>query len=104
MFRICIWCGRPFEAQRKTAKFCGPRCRKAHNRAKRGGIRLSAVSEPPERVKASITEDDIARSVVQAKGSMAVFDSARKKGPKDMRPMCARLADGMADLFRGVGL
>ena len=35
---------------------------------------------------------------------MAVFDSGSRIGPKDMRPMCSRIADGMADLFGSVGL
>lgn len=101
---MCEWCGRAFEAKRKSARFCGDRCRKAHNRAEQGGIRLRGDSEPPKRIEKSLSEDDIALAVVQARGSMAVFDSARKLGPKDMRAMCAKLADGMSDLFGVVGL
>ena len=101
---MCAWCGRPFEAKTKRAQFCGAKCRKAHNRAERGGIRLTLPAEPPEVEKARVTEEDIASAVVQAKGSMAVFDSGSRIGPKDMRPMCSRIADGMADLFGSVGL
>ena len=104
MLKMCAWCGKPFEAKTKRAKFCKDSCRKAHNRAQRGGIRLSVPTEPPEVEKARVTEDDIAAAVVQAKGSMAVFDSGSRIGPKDMRPLCSRLADGIADLLGSVGL
>lgn len=104
MLRICEWCGRAFEAKTKRARFCGDACRKAHNRAVRGGVRLSLPDSPPDVEKPRVTEEEIAEAVVQAKGSMAVFDSGSKIGPKDMRPMCSRIAGGMADLFGSVGL
>lgn len=32
MTRTCSSCGRPFEAERSTAKYCGPTCRKRASR------------------------------------------------------------------------
>ena len=104
MLRMCAWCGKPFEAKTKRAKFCGDACRKAHNRAQRGGIRLSVPDDPASMPRPRMTEDDIASAVVQAKGAMATFDAGRAKAPKDLRPLCSKMADGMADLFGKVGL
>lgn len=103
MLRRCEWCGGEFEAKTKRARFCCDACRKSHNRAVRGGLRLPDM-RAPERVRPSIGEADVAEAVVQAKGAMAVFDAGRTKAPRDIRPLCSRLADGMADLFGGVGL
>lgn len=104
MQRRCAWCGRTFEAKTRRALYCGPTCRKAHNRAERGGMRLGIDQAPPEPVSARITEKDISRAVVVAKGALAVFDSGRDRAPRELRPLCARLADGLSDLLGGVGL
>lgn len=32
MEKICIVCGKPFEAKRSDAKFCGPTCRQRNKR------------------------------------------------------------------------
>ena len=62
MLRICEWCGRAFEAKTKRARFCGDACRKAHNRAVRGGVRLSLPDSPPDVEKPRVTEEDIVTS------------------------------------------
>ena len=104
MKRRCAWCGRTFEAKTRRAVYCGPTCRKAHNRAERGGMRLDVDQAPPEPVSGRITERDISSAVVAAKGALAVFDSGRDRAPRELRPLCARLADGLSELLGGVGL
>lgn len=104
MIKMCLWCGRPFEAKTKRGVFCSPKCRKAHNRAQRGGMRLSQPTEPPKKVHARICEDDVAAAVVQAKGAASVFDAGRRSAPKDVRALCSKLADGMYALFDSVGI
>ncbi len=101
---MCAWCGRPFEAKTKRAVFCGDRCRKAHNRAQRGGVRLRDDVAPADRPRARMTSDDVASAVVQAKGAMSAFDAGRTMAPRDLRPLCSKLAEGMFDLFGKVGL
>jgi hypothetical protein len=46
--RHCAQCGRPFEAQRPHAKYCGTTCRKRSNRA--GPPRI-AIAQPPATVE-----------------------------------------------------
>lgn len=67
-------------------------------------MRLSVPESPPEVDPPRVTAEDIAEAVVQARGSMAVFDSGSRVGPKDMRPLCSRIASGMSDLLGSVGL
>lgn len=43
MSRACVACGASFEAQRETARYCSPKCRK---RGSRGGL-TGVVVEPP---------------------------------------------------------
>ena len=104
VLRKCAWCGHVFEAKTKRAVYCGPRCRKAHNRAHRAGIRIGTADGDPPRVKSRMDEGDVAAAVVQAKGAMAAFDAGRARAPKELRPLCSVLADAMARMFEAVGL
>ena len=44
MLKACLSCGRPFEAQRSAAKFCGDTCRQRAKRA--GGLTVAPTATP----------------------------------------------------------
>lgn len=104
MLKKCAWCGSVFDAERSTARFCGGTCRQSWNRAKKGGMRLAPMVEPPEPPRRTITDNEIAAAVTQARGSAAALDAASARGPKDKRDLCAKLAAGITSLLGEVGL
>lgn len=104
MIKKCEWCGRAFECRNGNAKYCGDRCRKAHHRAWRGGVRLTPPSGPVEPSRVTLDEDAIASAVAQLHGLAALFDSATERGPKERVPLCAYLRDSINDVLLRVGL
>lgn len=85
MQKQCASCGRPFEAKRQAAKFCGDTCRK---RAQRGPAQLSAVPDvdPPEDpvggklTKATTAELEAAGRLESALGVAALTIAQRIDG------------------------
>jgi hypothetical protein len=64
----CQSCGRPFEAKRTAAKFCGDTCRKRAQRAPR-------ETEAPLTVMAPITAPPLVRTTRRALEEAGVVDS-----------------------------
>ncbi|WP_307740080.1 hypothetical protein [uncultured Parolsenella sp.] len=104
MIKRCEWCGRAFECRTSKAKYCGDRCRKAHQRAYRCGVRLMPPSGPVEPSRATIDDGAIASAVAQLHGLAALFDSATERGPKERVPLCAYLRDSISEALLRVGL
>ena len=104
MLRRCKWCGRTFEGKTKRANYCSERCRKAHNRAYRDGIRLKLPTDPPGEPDPSVSEADIARAVVGSRGMVAFFDSASVNGPENRRELCRHISVRFDAALREVGL
>lgn len=104
MIKRCEWCGRAFECRSSKAKFCGDRCRKAHQRAYRCGVRLAPPEGPVEAPGLKVDEGAIASAVAQLHGFAAMFDAATRRGPKDMVPLCAYLRDSISEALLRVGL
>ncbi|WP_417064466.1 hypothetical protein [Gordonibacter urolithinfaciens] len=95
----CLMCGRRFTAERSTARFCGPRCRKAWNRLHGGGAHVSvasAVDVPGP--------DSVAELAVRAHGVQAGFSAAAEAGVPSLRMMCRRVADGIGGTLEREGL
>lgn len=62
-FTDCLECGRAFQAQRKTAKFCSARCRQRHNRRHANtniGVEASTIRNALARIR-SLDDEDILR-------------------------------------------
>ena len=106
MLKKCLWCGRDFEAKTRRALFCSARCRVAHHRAVKDGLRLSPNGVPldEEPSRSPLTDDDIARAVLQARGSAAMLDAASARGPVDKRELCRFLSESINGALRKVGL
>lgn len=90
MQRPCAQCGKPFEAQRPTAKFCGGTCRK---RAQRGS---GGVPRVPAAIANAVGDDLI--SAVRAE----LVAAGRENSSLGMQAI--RLATRMAEFDTGSSL
>lgn len=100
----CEWCGREFEPKEtgRRARFCSSACRLRAHRDDAGTIDLGELPVPP--APRTVTDREIAGAVVQARGAQATFDAGRKCGPRALRPLCDRLAEGIGEVLGREGL
>lgn len=87
MQRTCVRCGKPFEAQRATAKYCGSSCR-----AMQSADGVASVSPIAEASQGLLEDDPIVVQVVReltasgrletAKGQYALAAARRLAGSK----------------------
>lgn len=99
MIKKCEVCGREFQAQRKTARFCSATCRSRSAR----GYEYHGELQPPMPT-ASMSEDEVLGVVQQA--HIAASDMSRAS-MMTSAPLCLRLkraAKKMEDALRGEGL
>ena len=103
MRTFCEWCGKPIEPKRRgrPPRFCSSACRIAAHRDESGSIALDAPVPPAPR---HVTEREIAGAVVQARGAQATFDAGSKAGPRPLRALCDRLAEGIGEVLGREGL
>ena len=104
MLKTCKWCGVTFDARTKRAEFCSSRCRVAHNRAIKSGIRVKMPDEPPSKVATRITEKEIASGVAQLRGLSSLFSAAADRGPENRRFLCRYISDSIISALSEVGL
>lgn len=102
----CRWCGGELPAATARRRYCSDACRQAAYRARKGGVRLrpEVDSSAPAHVRARLDDRDVAAAVVQARGAAATLDAAGRRGPRELRALCARLAGGILSLLEEVGL
>lgn len=100
----CEWCGREFEPRStgRRPRFCSEPCRKKSHRADERAIEAADLPVPP--APRTVTDREIAGAVVQARGAQATFDAGRKCGPRALRPLCDRLAEGIGEVLGREGL
>jgi len=99
VIKRCEVCGREFQAQRRTARFCSATCRSraARSHAFTGGIE---APDPSTRM----TMDEVGEIVQRA--HVAASDMSRAS-MLATSPLCLRLrraAKGIEDILRGEGL
>lgn len=104
MRRPCDWCGKEYDAQRATAKFCGATCRQ---RAKRGGE--PGPESNVDRVRVELEEAGVADSALagMALTLAATLDagrdtaSAKAAAVRELRAtLMAAKAEGVAPASR----
>lgn len=100
--RICARCGRVFDAKTggRLADYCSEACKSAAKRA-RNKTPITTDTEP---LKRTVTADDLAVAVVQARGAQCVFTAGRDHGPETLRAMSGRVADGIGRALDREGL
>ena len=100
----CEWCGKEFEPKGtgRRPRFCSSACRLRAHREESGAIALDAPPVPP--APRRVTDHEIAGAVVQARGAQATFDAGRKAGPRALRALCDRLAEGIGEVLGREGL
>ncbi|SRR6266536_283575 len=89
----CAACGKPFDAQRKTATYCGPACRKRKQR--RGAVEaLPSPVEVPSGSLADTVRDELrsAGQLNSALGAQAVRLAERMESPFDTGSAIAALS------------
>ena len=97
---FCIYCGIAFEAQRKTAAFCGGTCRQRFNRvAQRAGL-------PPlmGRGKAKERGPSVTQEITAINSAVNAF-TERHKGeylPDEVRDALRRAVEGLDDFVNPV--
>lgn len=105
MLRVrCGWCGREFDAQRSTARYCSQRCRNAHKYAYRHGLREGVWAPPPPPAPAPTGRGDLCRLVATLRGCAAELDGMGATGPTETRELCRRLARKVVEALGEVGL
>jgi hypothetical protein len=90
----CAACGKPFDAQRKTARYCGPACRK---RKQRRGAAIETLPPPVEVPSGSLADtvrDELtsAGRLNTALGAQAVRLAERMESPFDTGSAIAALS------------
>jgi hypothetical protein len=90
----CAACGRSFDAERKTAKYCGPTCRK---RKQRRGASVDALPAPPQPIAQSLADAvradlELAGRLDTALGRQAVQLAERMASPFDTGSAIAALS------------
>lgn len=102
LIKTCLYCGRKFEAKRKTKKYCSDKCRVYANNAilelKKGG---GSWDYP---TPTTVTQDSICQMIVTLKGDAAFFDGAAETGPEKYRTLCRAIADGVMSTCRELGV
>lgn len=102
----CICCGRTFEAQRKTAKYCSTKCRVEAKRARDNAKDLKAVAgvAPKPRVSPAKLERDAFNALMEIKSCAVTLDVAAANLPTGKRETYALFAQHISTLFKEVGL
>ncbi len=86
MMRACQVCGREFRAQRRSARFCSPCCRK---RAQRRRDESAVLPDAPPIVAPGAGA--LAYAVGDARRLADYFGRLSAAGPAPARPGCARV-------------
>ena len=94
MIKPCEECGRPFEAKRKTARFCSSNCRLKAHRASHPLV----PDAPPELPSASF--DDVADALDDARRVSNTFAQLAFTAPRKLRPRCARIGEAITAAIR----
>lgn len=100
----CGWCGTAFASRRADARYCCPKCKQAHWRAKRNGVRYTPAECPAEPEPVRVRDADVVGAVREIRCAVAVLDAGRLRADRDMRQLCGRIADGVDGVLREVGL
>lgn len=107
MQRTCARCGKPFEAQRSTAKYCGSTCRSAESlhpvapdaREEVAKALLGSITPPSPLVSRIEAELVAAGRLETAKGQMALELAAAYGSPFDNGSQKASLMRAVRDLL-----
>lgn len=71
MTRQCDVCGKPFEAKKPQARFCGATCRKRHSRGAGKAPAAPKTSPPPQPVASGVTPQSETHILVPQVGLIA---------------------------------
>lgn len=103
MIKLCQHCGREFEAQRSTARYCCDNCRVRAFRTRAGS--LYDGENAPAPVRADILQIEQVAQLVQNAHSAA--EDLSRASRMTAAPLCSKLeraAYGMEQSLRGEGL
>lgn len=89
MLRTCDFCGRRYEAKRKTSKYCCATCRKRANA--KAAIEERCVLSAPA-------------AIDQTRETMHLLDVLSVNGPDAYREICGHLSRSIADAMSELGL
>lgn len=95
MVKVCACCGRAFEAQRSTARFCSHKCRQRY-----WSIGRAVTNGAPPEVFVPESFDDVAEALDEARRVSNTLARLAVTGPRQLRPGCQRIADGIAALIK----
>ena len=107
MARTCAWCGKPFEAKRPTAKFCGSNCRAKSSNASKRAPRPAPVEIPVtpapagDGVAAAVqAELEAAERVGSFLGAQALAIAARIDAGADTGSAVAALSKELREVMK----
>lgn len=92
MTKTCSSCGKPFEAKRRAAKFCGDRCRKRAQR--RPGAKLLTLPQP------DAVDGELASATQRSLSNAGRLDSELAAAAL----LLARRLDAVASIETGAGV
>ena len=98
MMKVCSKCGRQYEARRKTSKYCSDACRKKAFRERDSWVPM--VPDAPMPPPPPATFDDVAEALDEARRVSNDFGRLAHTAPRQLRPGCARIGEGIARLIR----
>lgn len=84
MLKTCAFCGKRYEAKRKTSKYCSTACRCSANREGKCVISAPAAIE-------------------QTRELMHLLDVLSLNGPDTYREICGHLSSRIADALAEIG-
>lgn len=100
----CAWCGKEFVATRSDALYCGPTCRKRHERGAPSHVFIEPVVVKYEYQGRPVRESEVLGAVVDLKRSVGTLSAAALTGPEDYRPLCGRLSHAFAAILDVEGI
>lgn len=105
MERECPVCRRRFAPRRSDQVFCCGNCRKRNWKRRHARDSLVPLAAPPEGWRDHpVTTDELAEAVVAARSLVSAFSAGAITGPPELRPLCSRLSEGIAEILAEEGL
>ena len=98
MLTYCVMCGKPFVAQRKTAKYCSNRCKMQAKRS------FPAPDMDAPRMEFAVTLDEAAKVVQDAHRVTDDMSRTGERAPEPLGGKLRRCAEGFADVLGREGL
>ena len=99
MIKRCEICGREFQAQRSTARFCSATCRKRNER----GYSYHGELQPPA-ANAAMSDDEVREAIQRAHIAASDLSRASMLTPSPLCLKLGRISRKIENALRGEGL